>query len=186
MIFILLQACSSPDSTDTSSLEAEVQEQRFVSLADDGESVISLNPERYLGLWYEVATTPGMQQQNCVGTTATYGLIDEVTIEVVNKCWLGSFDGNENQIQGTATAIDDSYARLLVDFNFGFEAPYNVVELDGSSGDEPYQFAAVSSYTALWILSRTPDIDEALLEELLERLDERELPIDRLEYTEHP
>ena len=58
----------------------------------------------------------------------------------------------------------EAHSKLLVDFGFGFEAPYNVVELDGQSGDEPYEFAAVASIGALWILSRTPTIDAELLE----------------------
>ena len=186
MILILFQACGVTPELDTAISALEEPEQQFASIAEDDQSVISLEPERYLGVWYEIATTPGFQQQNCVGTTATYSLIDTETIGVLNECWLGSFEGNRNRIEGTATAIDESYARLLVDFNFGFQAPYNVVELDGSSGSEPYQFAAVASYNALWILSRSPEIDEELLAELLERLEEREFPVDRLEYTPHP
>lgn len=186
MIFLLFQACASTQHTDSSAYETETPEQIFAPIAEDDQSVISLEPERYLGLWYEIATTPGFQQQSCVGTTATYSLIDEETIGVLNECWLGSFDGTQSQIEGTATAIDESYARLLVDFNFGFQAPYNVVELDGASGSESYRFAAVSSYNALWILARAPELDGEILEELLERLEEREFPTDRLEYTKHP
>lgn len=182
MWWMYLWACAEK-SADTGEVNLAPQ---FVEIASDNQSVVSLNPSRYLGVWYEIATTPGPQQQNCVGTTAEYTLIDDETIGVFNKCWLGSFDGNINELEGTATVLDESYARLMVDFNFGFEAPYNVVELDGSSTDAPYAFAAVSSFGALWILSRNPEMDEAILSALLARLEEREYPVDRLQYTAHP
>ena len=75
---------------------------------------------------------------------------------------------------------------MLVDFDLGFVAPYNIVALDGSTGDEPYQFAAVSSYSALWILSRTPEIDEDLYDLLIDDLDSRSYAVDSLVDTEQP
>ena len=72
-----------------------------------------------------------------------------------------------------------------MDFGFGFEAPYNIVELDGSTTDNPYEFAAVASVGTLWILSRTPTIDEDVLDELLNRLETRNFPVEDLQYTEH-
>ena len=158
----------------------------FQPIASDGLSVESVEPARYLGLWYEIATTPGMQQSNCAGTTAEYGLADENTISVLNRCYLGSLDGNLNEIEGIATIQDDSYARLLVDFDLGFVAPYNIVALDGSDSDEPYEFAAVSSYSALWILSRSPDIDEEVYELLLEDLTDRDYAVEDLVTTDQP
>ena len=177
MLLWLALACTEKDETDT----AEVLEEgtMFLPIAEDGISVEELEPTRYLGLWYEISTTPGQQQANCAGTTAEYTLQDEETIGVLNRCYLGSLDGNLNQISGIATVQDDSYARLLVDFNFGFVAPYNVVALDGAAGDEPYRYAAVASFNALWILSRTPQMDTELYETILTDLEDRGYPVCR-------
>lgn len=182
MLFWLFVGCS-PIEGETA--EQTIPDPMFVDIASDGVSVTALEPSRYLGLWYEIATTPGPQQTNCSGTTAEYSLIDDNTVGVYNRCYLGGLNGNVNEINGTATFQDDSFARLLVDFNFGFEAPYNVVALDGASGAEPYRFAAVSSYNALWILSRTPELDEEVYQELLSDLTSREYPVENLEETEH-
>ena len=182
-LLLIHLACTSPDTKDTSSDSVAPS---FAPLATDGSTTVeSVEPTRYLGLWYEIASTPSSQQSSCAGTTAEYTLRDETSINVYNRCYLGSLDGNENTITGSARFIDDSYAKLLVDFGFGFEAPYNVVELDGQSGDEPYDFAAVASIGSLWILSRTPTIDDELLEELLNRLETRSFPVEDLQYTEH-
>ena len=162
----------------------------FAEYAADGRTVDRVEPERYLGLWYEIATTGSFQQQACAGTTATYSAIDEVTVEVFNRCLLGDLDGPVSEITGTATAVDDSFSRLLVDFGFGFAAPYDIVELDGSAGDEPYRFAGVSSFGGgqLWILARTPSLDDDVVEAIVRRFEQRGYadPRGRLVWTEHP
>ena len=182
-LLLLHLACSNPAIKDTAPVSVEPS---FAPLATDGSTTVeSVEPTRYLGLWYEIASTPSSQQSSCSGTTAEYTLRDENSINVYNRCYLGSLDGQENTIRGSARFIDDSYAKLLVDFGFGFEAPYNVVELDGGKTDAPYEFAAVASIGTLWILSRTPTIDDDILEELLNRLETRDFPVEDLQYTEH-
>jgi len=159
----------------------------FVEDAADGVSVVAVEPDRYLGVWYEIASSPSPQQAACTATQAEYSLLDNGDIKVVNQCNLGSLDGDLNIIVGSASFVDDSYARLLVDFNLGFTAPYNVVELDGSTGDEPYEFAVVSSPGFfLWVLSRTPQMDPELYDIIVERAVERGLPGDTLIETIHP
>ena len=159
----------------------------FVPDAEDGQSVVRIDPARYLGLWYEVATTPSQQQSFCSGTTAEYSLIDDSTIGVTNRCRIGGLDGNQNRIDGTARALDDTYARLLVDLGFGFEAPYTVIDLVETPDGEPYSQAVVSgSGVQFWVLSRTPQISEELYDLLGDRMDERGIDSSRLIMTEQP
>ena len=187
---LALGACA-PESDDAAGLAggdtaaAIVQESTFAPLSDDGMTVAQVDPERYLGVWYEIATTPSFQQTSCANTTAEYSLIDDETVGVLNRCTIG-VDGPENIIEGTARVVDDSYARLLVDLGFGFEAPYDIVELDGATGDAPYRYAAVSSMGfQWWILSREPVIDDDIRSELEERLAARGLDLGSLVDTEH-
>ena len=172
--------------TDTGDGDKDGSSQ-FVADADDGQSVVGLDPARYLGVWYEIASSPSPQQSACAGTTADYSLRDDGDIRVLNRCYLGSLDGSLNEIEGKASILDETYARLLVDFDLGFEAPYYVVELDGQAGDEPYEFAVVSSAGfALWVLSRTPQMDPELYDLLVERAADRGYPADTLIMTEQP
>ena len=115
-------ACApSPEAapTDTANTDTDSVSE-FVDYSADGMSVRSLEPTRYLGVWYEIATTPSFQEANCTGTTAEYGFIDDETISVYNRCYIGALDGRLNEIEGTASFADDSFARLFVDFGFGF------------------------------------------------------------------
>jgi lipocalin len=193
LILSVLMGCS-PESATTDSVELSSDtgtsigdETRFVPMAEDGLSVEAVDPARYLGLWYEIATSPSQQGAACTGTTAEYSLVDESTIGVTNRCFLGSLEGRVSRIDGTARPIDDTYARLLVDLGFGFEAPYTVVDLMEPPGDEPYSVAVVSAAGfQYWVLSRTPQIADDLYADLLERLDERGGDSSELILTEQP
>ena len=144
-LLALLFACG---GEDIGSVEPTVDQDviLFAPYSDDGRTVAEVDPSRYVGTWYEVATTGSFQQQQCTGTTATYTPLDEDTVEVLNRCFLGTLDGPLNEIVGSATAVDATFSRLLVDFGFGFEALYDIVELGGSAGEQPYEYAAVSSF----------------------------------------
>ncbi len=159
----------------------------FVEDAADGLSVAAVDPERYLGVWYEIASSPSFQQSSCAGTTAEYSLRDDGDVRVINRCYIGSLDGALNEIEGKASFLDDTYARLLVDFGFGFTAPYTIVELDGDESSDPYSFAVVTSAgVALWVLSRTPQMDEDLYDTLVTRAAARGYPADTLIRTAQP
>ena len=61
-----------------------------------------------------------------------------------------------------------------------------MVELDGASGEEPYQFAAVYSVQFLWIRSRTPQMDPDVYDMIVECLEQRDYPLYKLEITLQP
>lgn len=186
---LALAGCSSEEETADSAIPEEVETPAFAPYADDGRTVASVDPARYIGLWYEIATTGSFQQGGCAGTTARYTPLDDVTLEVYNRCLRGGLDGPVSEITGTATTTDATFSRLLVDFGFGFAAPYDIVERDDATGEAPYAFAAVSSFDGaqLWILAREPSMEGDLYESLVTRLEARgyEDPRGRLTPTEH-
>ena len=186
---LTLVACGSAEGIDDSALPVTPEGPSFAPYADDGRTVAWVDPARYIGLWYEIATTGSFQQGGCAGTTARYTPLDEVTLEVYNRCLRGGLDGPVSEITGTATTTDATFSRLLVDFGFGFAAPYDIVERDDATGEAPYAFAAVSSFDGaqLWILAREPSMEADLYESLVSRLEARgyEDPRGRLTPTEH-
>lgn len=119
------------------------------------ETVATVDSQRYLGTWYEIARYPNFFQVDCVNTTAEYTLNPDGSIRVVNRCT--SQDGqNVQTIVGRATAADSTNAKLWVTFFEPFAAPYWIIDLDPD-----YQFAVVSepTRTTAWILARTPSLD---------------------------
>ena len=50
-------------------------------------TVSQVNLQRYMGTWYEIASFPNFFQRGCKCTSATYGLKDDGTVTVHNKCF---------------------------------------------------------------------------------------------------
>lgn len=124
---------------------------------------------RYVGVWYEIARFPHRFQQGCFASTATYTLRDDGRIDVLNACRTGGPEGEIRSAKGIAKVVDPATnAKLKVSFFRPFWGDYWIIGL----GSE-YQFAVVGhpSRQYLWILSRTPRMDEATYREILARLE---------------
>jgi apolipoprotein D and lipocalin family protein len=147
-------------------------------------TVSHVHLERYLGRWYEIASFPQSLQRGCTGTTATYSGRADGGIEVVNRCRKGSLGGKESTAQGRARVVDPTTnAKLEVSFFRPFWGDYWIIEL-GSS----YEHAVVGhpSRDYLWILSRTPTMDDGLCEAILSRLRAQGYEVERLVRTLQP
>ena len=160
----------------------------FAALADTGDVVSYVEIDRYMGRWFEIATTPSLQQLSCSATEANYTFNEEQGwVDVVNRCSVGGPDGRVQEIQGRAELVDtDTQAKLNVVF-FGQAAPYWVVALDGEDGDQPYRWAVVSGpgNRSMWILSRTNQLTEQERGEINAHLTARGFPIDDFIDTQH-
>jgi apolipoprotein D and lipocalin family protein len=70
--------------------------------------VQSLDLERYLGKWYEIARYPNSFQKGCVATTANYSMLEDGEIRVLNECRQGSLDGPAKRAEAKAWVVDPS------------------------------------------------------------------------------
>ena len=148
------------------------------------EVVDNVDLEQYAGRWYEIARYPNSFERNCVGVTADYSLRDDGKVGVVNTCYESSLDGDVRTIEGTARVADPSTnAKLKVRFFLFFDGDYWITEL----GDN-YEYAVVGepSRRFLWILSRTPQMDQELYEGILERLPDKGYDPSQLELVPQP
>ena len=180
-------AQDSPEETSASST-VDVEPLSFSPLSTEGDVVEWVELTRYVGQWYEIATTPSQQQQICAGTKAIYAAGENGRINVTNQCNRGSLDGTVQTIDGYAEVVDESTnAKLEVTF-FGFGAPYWVIALDGTDTDAPYQWAVVSgpSDTSMWLLSRTPQLSEDNRAAIESHLQERGIDTSSLINTAQP
>jgi len=130
--------------------------------------VPSVDLERYLGTWYEIASYPAWFQRSCTAVTAEYSQRDDGLIWVVNSCNKGSLDGKLKQSTGRAKVVEGSgNAKLKVSFFRPFWGDYWIIDLDPEYG---WAVVGVPSRKFLWILSRTRSMDEALFEDIASRL----------------
>lgn len=149
------------------------------------QTVAYVDIERYMGLWYQISANPSFFSEGLVGITAEYSLQEDGSVKVENKGFVGSFDGEVSEITGKAEVFDpESNAVLKVTFPGQPDLPlpnYLIVVLD----EVDYQYAVVTnpSTTSLFVLSRTPTIDQDLYENILSELEAKEIDTSKLELT---
>jgi apolipoprotein D and lipocalin family protein len=139
---------------------------------------------RYLGRWYEIARFPNQFEVDCVGVTADYALNDDGSIKVVNTCRKGKLDGSVDIAEGRATVVDTATnAKLSVTFFWPFAGDYWVIGLA-----EDYSWALVGEPSGryLWLLARTPTLDDAKRAQLVETLKAKGYNTDALYWTPQP
>ena len=123
---------------------------------------------RYAGKWYEIARYPNRFQEGCVGTTATYTIRQDGKIEVLNQCRKRTLTGEISSVEGKAWIIDNkTNAKLKVSFFWPFSGHYWIIDLG-----ENYEYAVVGhpDRKYLWILSRSPKMDEKIYNLIMEKL----------------
>lgn len=117
-----------------------------------------LDRERYLGTWYEIARFPHSFEKGLVGVTATYSMRSDGKIKVENAGFMNSLDGERKVALGKAKiAGKPTDGHLKVSFFLFFYADYFIMDLDPE-----YRWALIGSKSDkyLWILSRTPQLDD--------------------------
>ena len=150
----------------------------------DQTTVKALDLNRYLGTWYEIARFPHSFEKNLVGVTATYSLREDGKIEVLNQGFKNTLNGEQSKAVGKAKIPDKREpGKLKVSFFWIFYANYFVLELD-----ENYQYVMIgsSSDKYFWILSRTPQMEPAVYEMLLEKARKRGYNLDKLYKVPQP
>ena len=144
------------------------------------EVVSKVELEKYLGKWYEIARLPAKFQEGCNETTATYTLLDNGTISVLNEC---KKNGKMKLAKGKAKVVDKTTnAKLKVTFFWPFYGDYWIIKL----GDD-YNYAVVGTPNReyLWILSRTPQMDDKLFSELEDFVKSKGFNVENLIKTVH-
>ena len=128
-------------------------------------TVAQVELARYAGAWYEIALLPNRFQKQCVADTQARYRLDGERVEVVNRC--RNADGEVERAKGHAKVVPGSgNAKLRVSFFWPFYGDYWVLALDA---DYRHVLVGAPSRQYAWVLSRTPQMDEATLNQLLDR-----------------
>ncbi len=122
---------------------------------------------RYLGTWYEIARLDHPFEKGLEKVTAEYSLRDDGRIRIVNR----GYDPKKDKWKKAEGRAELKYTPdtgwLKVSFFRPFYADYMILELDRIN----YSYALVSgpNTSYLWILSRTPVLEEGITRELLSK-----------------
>lgn len=145
------------------------------------ETVASVDLNKYAGKWYEIASYPTVFQKGCTNTSAEYLITDKNYIKVINRCNKESVDGIAKSIEGKAFIVKNSNnTKLKVQFFWPFKGDYWIIGLA-----DDYSWAVVShpNRKYLWILSRTPQMDEKVYREIIQLIEKKGLNPGKLKKT---
>jgi apolipoprotein D and lipocalin family protein len=154
-----------------------------IGLPENVKPVDRFNSGKYLGKWYEIARLDHSFERGLSKVSANYSMRDDGGIRVINR----GYDAQKQQwkeAEGKAYFVkgtDQGY--LKVSFFGPFYGAYIVVELD----HENYQYSLVSGpdKSYLWILSRTPRMNQETQKRLVEKAAALGFDTGKLIFVEH-
>lgn len=120
----------------------------------DNSTVKAVDLNRYLGSWYEIAKYNHVFERGLDYAMANYTLREDGKIDVLNT---GIKDGRAKDAKGIAKTTNIP-GLLKVSFFGPFYSDYRIMMLDA---DYQYVLVGGSNDKYLWILSRTPQLDDA-------------------------
>ncbi len=129
--------------------------------------IATFDLERYLGTWYEIARLDHRFERGLSQVSANYSKRSDGGLEVLNRGF-NSAKGEWKEATGRAYPLGSpQQASLKVTFFWPFYAGYHVIDLDL----QDYSYALVSGPDRgyLWILSRTPTLDNTITQRLIKR-----------------
>ena len=152
-------------------------------MPDNIKPVEPFELDRYLGKWYEIARLNHSFERGMEQVTANYTLRKDGGVSVVNRGFLTK-KNKWKEAQGKAFFVNDKdQAYLKVSFFGPFYGTYAIFELD----QEGYQYAFVSGpdTSYLWLLSRTPDLDQKIIDKFIQQASQLGFDVDDLIFVNH-
>jgi apolipoprotein D and lipocalin family protein len=140
-----------------------------IGIPEGIEPVRSFEINRYLGTWYEIARLDHSFERGLQNVTAEYSARNDGGLKVINR----GFDSSSktwSEAEGKAYFVEDKNTGYLKVSFFGpFYGSYIIFDLG-----QNYEYSLVTSTdkSYLWLLSRTPVIDETLKQRLVNRMTE--------------
>jgi len=141
------------------------------------EPVSELDTQQYLGKWYEIARLDHSFERGLSKVSAEYSLRPDQGLKVINRGW-NDKKQEWKEAEGKAYRVSkDQSGYFKVSFFGPFYGSYIVFEL----GDN-YEYAFVSGNTKkyLWLLARTPTVDESLLNRFKQVTIDKGFDLDKL------
>lgn len=133
---------------------------------DGVEPVKDFDSARYLGKWYEIARLDHRFERGLSQVTAEYSAREDGSIRVLNRGFDGA-KGEWKETEGKATFVEGpKVGYLKVSFFGPFGGSYVITDLDP---DYRHSLVTGNDRSYLWILARTPALDEPTKKRLLQK-----------------
>lgn len=154
-----------------------------VSPPEGVQPVQGFEPKRYLGTWYEIARLDHSFEEGLSDVTAEYSMRDDGGLKVINRGY-SKEEKEWSEAQGKAYFVEDeTTGHLKVSFFGPFYGAYVIFELDKDNYD--YAFVSGPDTSYLWLLARTPEVSDELIQSFVSRADNLGFDTNELIFVEH-
>jgi len=153
-----------------------------LTVPDGIEPVDNFELNRYLGKWYEIARLDHSFERGLEAVSAEYSLRDDGGIRVINSGRNTDTQANQ-EAEGRAYFVEQpNLGYLKVSFFGPFFGSYVIFELD-----ENYQYAFIAGNTTnyLWLLARTPEVSQELINQFISRATQLGFDTTQLIFVDH-
>ncbi|MDA7744237.1 lipocalin family protein [Porticoccaceae bacterium] len=153
-----------------------------LTVPDGIEPVDNFELNRYLGKWYEIARLDHSFERGLEAVSAEYSLRDDGGIRVINSGRNTDTQANQ-EAEGRAYFVEQpNLGYLKVSFFGPFFGSYVIFELD-----ENYQYAFIAGNTTnyLWLLARTPEVSQELVNQFISRATQLGFDTTQLIFVDH-
>jgi apolipoprotein D and lipocalin family protein len=153
-----------------------------LAVPDGIEPIDNFELNRYLGDWYEIARLDHSFERGLEAVKAEYSLRHDGGIRVINS-GRDSKSQVAQQAEGRAYFVEEpNRGHLKVSFFGPFFGSYVIFELD-----ENYQYAFIAgnSRDYLWLLARTPEVSEELIDQFISRASQLGFDTSQLIFVTH-
>lgn len=159
----------------------------FVGLSNGQalEVVPSVDLNRYAGKWYEIARLPNRFEDKCAGeVTATYAPMAGGQLKVVNECrqhneQMNKAEGVARQAEqgGTNSRLKVRFAPACLSWLPAVWGDYWIIDL---APDYSYSVVGSPDRKYLWVLARTPQMDETTYQRIVQQTAAKGFAVARL------
>lgn len=134
--------------------------------------------DRFMGDWYVIASIPTPFERDAFNAIEHYALDDDGRVATTFSFNRGGFEGPRKKMNATGF-IEDTATNAVwgMQFLWPFKADYRVVYLD-----ESYSTTIIgrNQRDYVWIMARSPHMDDAVLERHLAWLAEQGYAVERV------
>ena len=141
-----------------------------------------IDPNRYLGRWYEIARIPNKLQENCQGATSDWTRGSSGQYNVIQTCRIGSPGGPTKTWKGSGHMI--APAKIRIGFFAGLvQKDYWIMD---RSEDYTWSIMGMADPKYVWIMSRRPVLNPSQKAALVAHAQSLGYDTARLVFDEQP
>ena len=154
-----------------------------VGLPDGVTPIENFQRERYLGKWYEIARLDHSFERDLSSVSAEYSLRKDGGVRVINRGYSVK-EGKWKDAEGKAYFVArPDHGFLKVSFFGPFYGSYVIIDLDQK--DYSYTLVCGPDKSCLWLLARSPHLDEETKQRLIAKATALGFETGKLIFVQH-